>query len=373
MSLINDSDVRGGASPPLTRFDANAAALFLLFLVFNAPDPSPAVRAHIRKLCADALPMLQSRRLDSLYYLAVDPDSPTQQAYEYIWSQQRAHACIALRAMTEARVDVHVFKGIEFIERHFGGRALSLSSDVDILVPQPDIAKAKSVLRELGYGQSDFDRKRGVMLPRAEDEIRQYEENSNELYAFNKVIVLPEALPESIADSVADFRHPVWHIDGRHYLIISIDVHHTLSRNLDLSDVYRRAVPSSLGVAKTLSPEDHFWFMALRYYLEVGVHGEGKKLRPLAYLCAMMRSGLAWPTVIEQVAQLKSEAALYYMTAFVAKLTGSDMPAILERVDPRAHSRVRDWGWQMPKLFGFVDRLPPEFETSVAGFRDLLH
>lgn len=374
MSDVNADERRdrGVSMTPLKDFDANAAALFLLFLVLHSPDPSPETRRRVKQLCSGAVPILQSRRMDSLYYLAADPDAPAQTAYDFIWDIQRRHARTVLKSLSEAHVDVHVFKGVELLERYFHARALSLISDLDILVPPADIAKTKEALRNLGYDQSDFDSRRGVMLRRTDAEISQYEENSNEVFMFSKIVDLPAALPETISDIVSNFPNPVFHVDGKHLLILSVDVHHTLSRNLDMADVYSRSVPSIHGIGKTLSPSDHFWFTALKYYLEVGVHGEGKNLRTLAYLCAMLRSGVSWPVVIEQVKKLRSETALYYVTTFLAKLHGTEIPSILNHADPRDHSRVRDWGWQMPKLFGFMDRLPPEFEASIAEFRNIL-
>ncbi|MEV0633530.1 nucleotidyltransferase family protein [Streptomyces sp. NPDC050619] len=304
-------------------------------------------------------PFLRSRNIDSLLALSSGTDDAWQTAYDTVWQHQLSALHQVVDALTGTGVRTLTFKGGELLPRHFPGHSLGLMGDGDILVPRDRIETVKSVLYGLGFRHAVFDAAQGTVRDRdlcdvAETELRHYE-----LASFVKTVEVTD--PVVLEAARAHHAHPLYALPDRAVILTAIDVHHNVALDADPGPLFDRAVPSCLGVGETLSPADHVWLNLSRYYNEVAIHG-ACSLRPFAYTIPEIAAGdVAWD-VVEQVArELALGPTLSYFLRFCDQVApGRIPPGTLAAVHQSAGSRVRDWGWQLAKLFDFQEAFPAD-------------
>lgn len=309
---------------------------------------------------------LRSRNIDSLLALASEEVNARQAAYDAVWHRQLTALLQVLEALTSAGVRTLTLKGGELIPRHFPGHSIGLVGDADVLVRRDQIETVKSIMYTLGFRHASFDTAHGVMKDRDLREVADLELRHYELSPFVKTVELTDPVIVRVAES--HNAHPLRFVAGRAVAVIEVDVHHNVASDADPSMLFERAVPSSLGVGETLSPADHVWLNLSRYYNEVAVHG-GCSLRPFAYTIPEVAAGDVDWGVVEQVARdLALGPTLSYFLRFCDQIAPGRIPAAtLRSVHDSTSSRVRDWGWQLAKLFDFHERFPSyAFEPSGA-------
>ncbi|MDX3537879.1 nucleotidyltransferase family protein [Streptomyces sp. MB09-01] len=319
----------------------------------QAPGPDPT-----ESLANDSVrSFLRSRNIDSIAILASEDIDARQAAYDAVWQCQLEALHQALQALVSAGVRTLTFKGGELLSRHFPGHSIGLVGDADVLVPREKIETVKSILYSLGFRHSFFDTAHGVMKDRDLRDVADIELRHYELAPFVKTVELTDPGVVQVAKTYnAD---PLRFVSGRALVVIEIDVHHNVALDADPSMLFDRAVPSSLGVGETLSPADHVWLNLSRYYNEVAIH-DGRSLRPFAYTIPEVAAGNVDWGVVEQVAHdLALGPTLSYFLRFCDQLAPGCIPAsTLQSVHESADNRVRDWGWQLAKLFDFHERFP---------------
>jgi hypothetical protein len=300
---------------------------------------------------------LRVRYLDSLYYLARNENPAAQRLYDKLWRNLRRNLIEVVSGLTRDRIAAVVFKGAEVFERWFGSRAIGILMDADLLVPRDQLIDAKRVLLALGYRPGVFDLDTRRLVDRDVRDIAEIEMRHYELAPFCRIE--PLALDaEEMAVAAARGRDPVWVIGGEAVHVIEIDVHHAVAADIESGPLFDRAVQSALGVGNTLSEEDHFWLIASKFYTEVALHGK-KSLRDLAYLALMLGTPMRWELMMSQIENYEIRPAVYYHLHFLNRLLDGPVPVqVLERLQPTRGSRLRDWGWQLGKLFDFVEREP---------------
>ncbi|MET9725204.1 nucleotidyltransferase family protein [Streptomyces zaomyceticus] len=307
---------------------------------------------------------LKSRNIDSLAALASGGADARQAAYDIVWQHQLAALLQVLEAFEGAGVRTLTFKGGELLPRHFPGRSIGLVGDADVLVPRDEIETAKSILYSLGFRHSFFDADQGAMRNRDLRNVADIELRHYELAPFVKTVEVTDPVVVQVAKtSEAD---PLRFVEDRALVVIAIDVHHNVASDADPSMLFERAVPSSLGVGETLSSADHVWLNLSRYYNEVAIHG-GLSLRPFAYTIPEVAAGTVDWGVVEQAARdLELGPTLSYFLRFCDRVAPGRIPAsTLRAVEASTSTRIRDWGWQLGKLFDFHERFPDyAFEPS---------
>ncbi|MGW1491303.1 nucleotidyltransferase family protein [Streptomyces sp. NPDC002402] len=307
---------------------------------------------------------LRSRNIDSIGVLASGDVDTRQTAYDAVWRCQLAALLQPLEAFVSAGVRTLTFKGGELLSRHFPGHSIGFVGDTDVLVHRDKIETVKSILYAHGFRHAFFDTTQNVMKDRDLRDVADIELRHYELAPFVKTVELTDPVVVQVAKTYnAD---PLRFVSGRALAVISIDVHHNVASDADPSMLFDRAVPSSLGVAETLSPADHVWLNLSRYYNEVALH-DGRSLRPFAYTIPEVAAGNVDWGVVEQVAQdLALGPTLSHFLRFCDQLAPGKIPvSALRSVHDSTSSRVRDWGWQLAKLFDFHERFPSyAFEPS---------
>ncbi|MFJ3519785.1 nucleotidyltransferase family protein [Streptomyces sp. NPDC090131] len=281
-----------------------------------------------------------------------------------MWNHQLSELMQVIESLSSAGVRTLTFKGGELIPRHFPGHSIGLVADADVLVERGQIETVKAVMYGLGFRHATFDVSRGVMRDRDLRDVAKIELHHYELAPFVKSVETTD--PVVVALARAHDAHPVYSLAERAVLVTAIDIHHNVALDADPSMLFERAVPSSLGKGETLSSADHVWLNLSRYYNEVAIHG-GTSLRPFAYTIPEMAAGTVDWDVVEQVAHdLELGSTLSYFLRFCDQLLPGRIPAAtLQAVHDSTASRVRDWGWQLAKLFDFEERFPAyAFEKS---------
>lgn len=338
----------------MTRRLSNAAAAFQLLRGSVGGSPSRLPYRVTRAQTA----FLKSRSIYSLHALATGGDEPWQRACDQVWEIQAQETHRAVSALIANGVRTLTFKGSELVWRYFGGRALDVGGDADLLVPRGQIDEAKAVLYGLGFRQAEFDPATGGLVPRDVARVAALEGRHYELAPFVKAVELPQE-PELVELARARNRAPLHLVGEVAMLVMEIDVHHNVATDTDVSGFFDRAVASSLGVGETLSPADHLWLNLSRYYNEVGIHGL-ESLRPIAYTLPLLtRDEINWSTVVSSARELALGPTLHYPLDLCARLAPGSVPDdALKGIASSADSRIRDWGWQLGKPFGFHEEFP---------------
>jgi len=308
----------------------------------------------------DLATFLRGRGIDSLLHLASGEPSPRQDAYDVVWNHQVTSTRHLLEELVRGGVRAVTFKGGELVARHYGDHSLGLIADLDVLVPRNQIEITKQVLYQLGFRHATFDPVDRCMRDRDCRDVADIELHHYELAPFTKV-VRPDDLA-SVADAAAMIdRHPL-HVDDQGPLIVlQVDVHHNVAADAETEGFFERAVPSTHGVAETFSHADNVWFNLTRHYNEVALHDQ-RSLRPFAYTLPEITCGAVdWDVVEKVAAELCLGPTLWYFLAFCSELApGAVPPTTLDAIDATTTSRVRDWGWQLGKLFDFRETFPRE-------------
>jgi hypothetical protein len=212
----------------------------------------------------------------------------------------------------------------------------------------------------LGYGQSYYDSESKSLVVANTIDITRAEEFHYELYPFRRLE--PILLDELERSWLLKLGHGPVRIDhaGRAFIIIEVDIHHGVAVDIDSALLWSRAVDSMIGEALTFSDCDHLWLITARYYHEVALHGK-RSLRDFAYIAALLKTeNIDWDQLLITASELEIRPALFYYLSFAEKLLESPVlpPEALSSLDPRAGSRLRDWGWQLAVLFDEIEPCP---------------
>lgn len=312
-------------------------------------------------MSASEVAWLRRRKIDSLHYIASASNDSDQHLYDVAMRLQLAAMETVLEELEGAGVPATVLKGADAATRYHSGRGLNLLADVDVLVVRSHIERSRSVLRDLGYVQGVLTGT-GEIRSADEEQIRRVEQDHYELYPFVKVE------SESLR-AASGAECPAWPCfeddDGMIRLVVSVDVHHGIARNIPGDDLCKRAVRRGHGHGLHLSNADLIWTILSRFYVDVGLDGK-RSLRDFIYVVPALREpDVDWDVVMRANATHRLGAVLFYFLAFLNDLLqGVVPPEVLSECSPVHTRRRQDWGWQLGKLFDFVDPLPPALARS---------
>ena len=330
--------------------------------------PSATAMSVLANVQASDLDRLSKKRLDGLYYLALDDSGPRMRVYDKIWAAQSAVLIEILDHLAAADIEVLVVKGSEVLRRCFMDRPPSILFDVDLMVRRVDIERVKVALHGAGLMQSLVDPKTGVISARDVGDIARMELEHYELAPFKAVRTL-ELSDDELAVAREIDEHPIFVTDKGVIVVVEVDVHHQLAADIEADGFLDRSVASVYEGAKTLSPADYVWFTTSRYYVEVALH-QKRSLRDFAYLNAVLSQvePIDWDVVLKASSEFGLYSGLYYYFAFLNVLSGGRIPAkVVAEVRPDKGLRNKDFGWQLGALFDFVEELPGELKTSFVG------
>lgn len=162
---------------------------------------------------------------------------------------------------------------------------------------------------------------------------------------------------------------PLHLLNGRGHFVLEIDVHHKTASDVDLEPFMDRLVASPFADYLALEPADHLWTLLVRYYNEVALHGKDT-LRELLYCGLLIGSGeIHWPHLVAACDEYRTHPACYYLLRFFHALAPELVPnEVLQALRARLRPCLRDFGWQIGKLFDFVEAMP--LDPSTARWRN---
>ena len=211
----------------------------------------------------------------------------------------------ALCMFADAKIDVIILKGGALAETIYQDIGLRPFSDVDILVREEDLKRAKDVMAEIGY----------VLDEHISPEEHNEEFGCDLHYVINKGHVLEIH----------------WHIarmtGNDRYTRILID------------ELWKRALPARIADvdALVLSPED--------LLLHLCIHLPRHRYNRLIWFCdiseVVRQEGIDWDRLVETSGRYRTMAYMYYGLHFTDNLLGCDVPAsVLDELKP---SRFERW------------------------------
>lgn len=341
-------------SAPLEPWQPDALAVLRQFAnpaLTDKPVPLPSILT---------LAALQRVQIDGLVMQGTDR-TPLQRVYDRVWQAQRRAASRFAGHCAEQQIRNLIFKGADYLERYFDGRCPSILGDVDVLVERADLGATRALLYNLGYRQAKFDEARHALVDADIATIAAVEGVHYELYPFCKLEKIELDDDERQAAQSGTPQPPLFIPEhGEAVLCVELDVHHGIALDVDIAPLLGRMRASPFRGANALSPADSLWFTCSRLYTEVALHGKST-LRDFAYMIALLREEqIDWDCLLHACEEYQLRPALFYYLSFVnALFEQPPIPAaVLAELNPRHGSRMRDWGWQLAKIFDELDPFP---------------
>lgn len=352
--------------------EACAATLFLLSKSGNTSRLSPRDREQLWTVCSPHVDFLRSRKLDGLLATASGHDTVLSPFYREVWQVQRRNLLQVIDAFAARSIDLIVYKGAEITEALFASRSIACRGDIDLMIRRGDIDRSKALMRELGFRQANFDLVNHCLVEADATAIRTHEENGYNLYTFARCE--PVALAEAGRRIGRMWLRPldIWETGA--VCAAAIDISYGLDAQFASTSLFERSVESSFPGARTLSTTDMLWHICTLFYFGV-FRQHTYKLTQLAELIALLtQRSLDWAELVEIAKKHKIGPGLFYVLSFVSRLVpGLVQEQALVDLDPVRGDRQRDWGWQIPKAFGFREHLPEEMFhgfASLVGMRE---
>ncbi len=320
-----------------------------------------ALGGTARHFDIEAIPLEQLQRTKLEPYLAASAGGDKLYAggyYRDAWQFQRCEFVEVLQTLNSAGIAPTTFKGCELFERYSDGGSFGLMTDVDIIVSKDELIETMSILYQRGMKPGSIDYETGTFQPLKIEEIGAVEMHHFQLPPF---LVMKEVklTPESFQFARAHGRRPLKVFGERCYLIFEIDVHNRTALDIPFEIFADHRCESAFTKAKTLSPTDHLWSITVRYYNEVALHRK-TSLREFIYIAMIIRNEqVDWRRFLELTREFATYAACYYPLAFLRSIEPSRISeAVLTELRPAEGRRGRDYGWQLGKLFDFIEPLP---------------
>jgi putative nucleotidyltransferase-like protein len=349
--------ISSNGSDPLSTGWVSAALELLSWSVHRPSLDEPSTR-KLKASTETFIATLKEKQLDSLFYMSCSPGAAAQSLYDKVWAVQKEILLQLGRSFSDEGIGFYLFKGSESVERWYGSRALGFFNDVDLLVGRADLGSIKAILYGNGFRQARFDQAESRLVDLDVLEIALLEGEHYELAPFRRLV------PIHLDD--ADLRElssappsPLVFVGDEAMVMVELDIHHSVATDIDAKDVMDDAQTSALGLGLSLSDTNQLWLLTSRYYTEVALHGK-TSLRDFCYLLPIIGSGtIDWNVVLRAANKYQLRASLFYFLSFMSSLAGGAVPAdVLSELSPLKGTRMRDWGWQLGKLFSFVEDFP---------------
>jgi hypothetical protein len=242
--------------------------------------------------------------------------------------------------------------------------------DIDLLIYAEDVSVVKQILREHGYVQGVLERESCQVTPLASEVIQQAEATHYELVHFQKLLPVHdfgfEERPEQRSGRAPRF----FKYRGETYCVISFDIHHNLSPDIQVNDIWKRFEPFKLDTESIngQSYEDLLWFLAARLYHETMLYNYPRLvlLQDMNAILFKSASNIDWDYIVSVAEKYDLQPSLFYTFSHLKNTFGRNIPEIvLRRLSPERANvlRYHEWGDFLPKMFGKCDTCSVEFQS----------
>lgn len=305
------------------------------------------------------LEYLRSRYIYGVGALGIDTQDPLLQVYDKVWKAQKRCLREILDTFSAAGIDLLVYKGAEVNERHGSAVAYTVRGDVDVIVRPEQLEQAKQLLRDIGYQQAKFDTASGTLVPIDPRVLAEADRDHYVALSFAKVESFDGA--DASAHGVRT-AHPFHMIGDRVVAVLAIDIATGIDRTMDAAWLFASSIPSVHPGARAMKVEDHLWYLATMFYVQTFQYRHKHKLSQLVDLSLLLShaKNVDWDYVVATALRLELLPGIYYPLAFLSAIseTARVPEPVLRRLTPDHGARLRDYGWQIHKLFGIVEPLP---------------
>ena len=223
-------------------------------------------------------------------------------------------------------IDFMVLKGLYFINQF--KQSAYYSSDIDVIVKKHEILSAKNVLNRLHYSQL-FEINNGEYVKFTTEQISKFDNNHSYGLAPFKKLVRVKSLDSYVEFIIKNFnRHPFYVKKSNVYLVIEFDLHHNVSKGVEVSDIWDN--PQKFNICNTSfftpSVEFYGWFLPARLYYEL-MFFHKQRLKLLSYLLLLIKNNKINYDLLSKLCQkYKLFVPGYYIYRFINKHTNSLIP-----------------------------------------------
>lgn len=305
-----------------------------------------------------AMQALTMKRIDSLLHLATGLCPEHQGVYDKIWEIQREELLRLFFLTEQKKVSVMLLAGADAIRWY--GRPIGGMADIDLLVHNLDLRVIRRSLERLGYKQARFNRELGRLERWNRKAKAEYERPRSEIAEYVRLISIDLSPEEAAFVRSARMSRPIVDVGGKLMLLMSFDVHFALGSRFPSEKYFATCVPSHFGSGYRLSDVHTLWYTAVKYYEEV-IRGE-RRLRELAYLAPLVaHAEIDWNQLLQECRDPPTHSCLFYVLALFEHLRPGTVPSdVLTALSRDGQSSLRDNGWQLGKLFDFIEPFPLE-------------
>jgi hypothetical protein len=313
-------------------------------------------------ICEESLQYLKQKKIYGLGTIGTPGDDPQLYAFDRLWQLQRSAVSEIANEFAARGIALISYKGHEVNIRHGLSVPFTIRGDVDLLLLESDVPRAKATMAELGYVQAFFNVEKRSLVPLSRDVIDDQEQGQYVLFSFAKLVNVQ--LPIGIASRL-ETQHP-FYVDGENLtVIIAID----LAMGLDRSWSTEKLLPDSIGGpyahVRSISLERHLWYLCVMFYLGANMQRDKLKLSGLADISLFVTNAskqLNWNLLIREATDLDVLPSVYYTLALLNKLipTHPIPDEVITELRPIQGSRARDYGWQIHKVLGIVEPIPSD-------------
>ncbi len=275
---------------------------------------------------------------------------------EILFNKQKEYWKEVTAKLSMEGVNSLTFKGFYFLSDVYKCREYYPMSDIDLLIEPDSINRFKDILRELGFSQNIAIGSDNKAYALDWNYIEDYEAKHYELYPFINIVEIPELVP--YYDFIVKYLHffPFVFENEKLYYAIMFDVHHNLSHNIALDDIWlnSRQFQVDETTGRAVNDEVLGWFIPARFYHEAMVLCDFN-LRLIANLIALVGTReLDYHKILEAAVKYRLQPSLFYCYRFLKEFVGLKIPDdFLEALAQSSSFKesYRDWGDFLPKIF----------------------
>lgn len=321
-----------------------------------------------------------------------DPEGPFgihHRVSQAVAGRHRRELARIAKAFSDSGIPLIAFKGVATDAVLGNTHAPSYSNDIDVLVARRDLDRARSAMRDLGYGP-EIRMRAGRPYRMA---ARLLEASENSVYSFGQLAPLDRlvATPELQAlasRALTAFPTLFCRVDGELHMKLSIDLHYSLNPLTD--DIGTRVKPSEeLWLEETesvdidgvevlsLTPRALSWALPHRLYVDSTLLRD-TSLKPLCHLKLLWHHGRFNRDHVRDVALRHPYLApsLHHALRAMDQLCGTRAQPSLDPERIRTNrAPLADVGDCLPALLGCgveVTLGPPEAAADGPGVTTLL-
>jgi Uncharacterised nucleotidyltransferase len=233
--------------------------------------------------------------------------------------------------------------------------------DLDVLVRPPDTESVRRIFLDLGFVHGRLDISSLTIKPISMVERESIEITHYELAALLKIIRVPQLDLYSEAITQWLITQPICGfgiVDKEVYYALSYDVHHNLSVDFNVGDIWYkpRKVRLPGGTeADAQNITDLIWFLSARLYHETMLFNDTclRLFFDILILMSQFSSEVDWERIQFMVEKYDLQPSLYYTLWHLSEILGPVVPdEIMESCSPcnPKVKRFHDWGDFLPKL-----------------------